>query len=115
MAFNGSWSEDEEKTIKSLNDLKAVYKEVRYDWPQLIGDEVLPIEMAIAFLDDTSVGLAHRKSEFDELCDLTSKALKTSVVENHETFNNSVGLYHVLLSIVKESQEDSLHIKAPVT
>lgn len=112
MAFNGSWSEDEEKkTIKSLNDLKSVYKEVRYDWPQLIGDEVLPIEMAIAFLDDTSVGLAHRKSEFDELCDLTSKALKTSVVENHETFNNSVGLYHVLLSIVKESQEDSLHIK----
>lgn len=112
MAFNGSWSEDEEKkSLRSLNGLKSIYKDVRYDWPQLNDDGTLPIEMAISFLDDTSVGLAHRKPEFDELCEATGKALRDSVVDNHETFNNSVGLYHLLLSIVKESQEDSLHIK----
>lgn len=112
MAFNGSWSEDEEKkTIKSLNGLKSIYKDVRYDWPQLNDEGTLPIELAISFLDDTSVGLAHRKPEFDELCEATRRALKESVVDNHETFNNSVGLYHLLLSMVKESQEDSLHIK----
>lgn len=112
MAFNGSWSEDEEKnSLKSLNGLKSIYKDVRYDWPQLNNDATLPIELAIAFLDDTSVGLAHRKPEFDELLEATRQALKVSVVDNHETFNNSVGLYHLLLSIVKESQEDSLYIK----
>lgn len=112
MAFNGNWSRDEEqKTQKSLSDLKSLYKDIRYDWPQLVQGDITPIELAIAFLDDTSVGLAHRKSEFDDLCEATSDALRAAVVENHETFNNSVGLYHLLTSIAKESQEDSLQIK----
>lgn len=112
MTFNGSHSiDDEKKTHQSLSELRSVYKDIRYDWPQLVQGELTPIEMAIAFLDDTSVGLAHRKAAFDELCETTAKLLRTAVVENHDTFNNSVGLYHLLLSIAKESQEDSTHIK----
>lgn len=112
MAFNGSRSrDDEERTLKSLADLKSLYKDLRYDWPQLVQGDTTPIELAIAFLDDTSVGLAHRKAEFDELCESTSESLRAAVVENHETFNNSVGLYHLLMDIAKESQEDSSNIK----
>lgn len=112
MAFNGSMSEaDEQKTKKSLADIKTLYKDIRYDWSQLTLGETTPIELAIAFLDDTSVGLAHRKAEFDELCATTNDVLRRAVVENHEIFNNSVGLYHMLMSIAKESQEDSAQIK----
>lgn len=112
MSFTGSQSKDDvKKTQQSLSELRSVYKDIRYDWPQLVQGEITPIELAIAFLDDTSVGLAHRKSEFDELCEHTAESLRTAVVENHETFNNSVGLYHLLLSIAKESQQDSSHIK----
>lgn len=112
MSFNGNVSKDDEmKTQQSLADLRSVYKDVRYDWPQLVQGEVLPLELAIAFLDDTSVGLAHRKDEFDELCQHTAESLRAAVVENHDTFNNSVGLYHLLLSMAKKSQEDSTHIK----
>lgn len=112
MAFNGSMSEDDErKTQKSLADVKTLYKDIRYDWSQLTTGDTTPIELAIAFLDDTSVGLAHRKADFDELCETTSDTLRRAVVENHEIFNNSVGLYHMLMSIAKESQEDSAQIK----
>ncbi|GBL50478.1 hypothetical_protein [Candidozyma auris] len=112
MAFNGMVSEDEErKTKKSLADVKTLYKDIRYDWSQLTTGDTTPIELAIAFLDDTSVGLAHRKAEFDELCEITSDTLRKAVVENHEIFNNSVGSYHMLMSIAKESQEDSAQIK----
>lgn len=112
MVFGGSRSKDEEqRTEKSMSDLKSVYKDIRYDWPQLVQGNLTPIEMAIAFLDDTSVGLAHRKADFDDLCEATGQALRAAVVDNHETFNNSVGLYHLLLSITQESQKDSLEIK----
>ncbi|OBA19117.1 hypothetical protein METBIDRAFT_80055 [Metschnikowia bicuspidata var. bicuspidata NRRL YB-4993] len=112
MAFSGNVSDDEmKKSLQSLADLKSVYKDIHYDWPQLIQGEVTPIELAISLLDDTSVGLAHRKSEFDELCETTGQALKAAVVENHETFNNSIGLYHQLISIAKDSQLDSKVIK----
>lgn len=112
MSFTGSATKDEEKKAQqSLSDLRSVYKDIRYDWPQLVQGETTPLELAIAFLDDTSVGLAHRKPEFDELCQHTAEILRSAVVENHDTFNNSVGLYHLLLSIAKDSQEDSSHIK----
>lgn len=112
MSFNGSVSKDDErKTQQSLADLRSIYKDVRYDWPQLVQGEVSPLELAVGFLDDTSVGLAHRKAEFDELCEHTAETLRAAVVENHDTFNNSVGLYHLLLSMAKESQDDSSHLK----
>lgn len=112
MSFNGNMSKDEKKkSQRSLLDLRSVYKDVRYDWPQLVQGKTTPLELAIAFLDDTSVGLAHRKPEFDELCQQTAEVLRSAVVESHDTFNYSVGLYHMLLSIARESQDDSSHIK----
>lgn len=112
MAFNGNVSrDDEEKTLKSLSELKSLYRDIRYDWAQLATGEISPIELAIAFLDDTSVGLAHRKAEFDDLCESASDALRNAVVENHEIFNNSVGLYHLLLEMARTSQQDSADIK----
>lgn len=112
MVYNGGRNKDDEKqTQKSLAELKAVYKDIRYDWPQLVQGEVTPVEMAIAFLDDTSVGLAHRKADFDELCESMNHALRSAVVDNHESFTNSIGLYHQLLSIARETQGDSTEIK----
>lgn len=101
MAFGHSPAE-QELTARSMSRLKAAHKDVRYDWPQLVLDESLPLELAFQFLDDTLVGLAHRKAEFDLLCGAVGDALRAAVVENHEVFSNSVGLYHQLLLMVEE-------------
>lgn len=113
MAFNSNLSQAEKaKSQESISQLKSIYKDIRYDWPQLAQGEAVPLELAIAFLDDTSVGLAHRKEEFDSLCNTTGQALQSAVVENHEMFTNSIGLYHQLLGMIKASREDSAGIKA---
>ncbi|RLV96519.1 Exocyst complex component SEC8 [Spathaspora sp. JA1] len=94
----------------AVSELKQIYDGIRYDWPQIL-DNKSPIETAIALLDDSSVGLAHRLPEFEHLKHKTESGLRNVVHEHHETFNNSIGSYHMLLTTLHESQSDSHEIK----
>lgn len=98
---------EKERSLKSIARLKQLQNELKYEWPQIASGNVTPLEMAIAFLDDTLVGLAHRKPQFDELCEHFGAALREAVVDNHELFNNSVGLYHLLLNTAQDSQKQA--------
>lgn len=112
MNFSGHKSDKEERRLKeSLFELKEVLNTIKYDWPQVLKPEANPIEMAVALLDDTSVGMAHKMHEFERISDDTNRALRHVVSENHEIFNNSIGSYHLLLSTLQDSQEDSSQIK----
>lgn len=102
---------DHRRQKESITELKHVYTSIKYDWPQVLDGNTSPIEMAISLLDDTSVGLAHRKHEFERLSEETREALRNVVNENHEIFNNSIGSYHVLLSTLDDSKNDSAQIK----
>ncbi|KAG7665637.1 SEC8 [[Candida] subhashii] len=96
---------------ESISELKDVYQTIRYDWPQILDEHANPIDTAISLLDDSSVGLAHRLEDFRLLKSKTELALRHVVNEHHELFNNSIGTYHMLLSTLTESQEDSASIK----
>lgn len=112
MTFNGHRTENDERRQKeTMTELKNVLTSIKYDWPQCLKEDANPIDMAISLLDDTSVGLAHKKHEFERLSQDTSQALRHFVSENHEIFNNSIGSYHLLLSTLQDSQEDSAEIK----
>jgi exocyst complex component 4 len=118
MSRRGTWStslkeskEESRLANESIFELKEVYNTIKYDWPQFIQDESNPIETAVSLLDDTSVGLAHRLPEFTSIKEQTEAALRHVVNEHHELFNNSIGSYHLLLSSLKDSQDDSLEIK----
>lgn len=110
--FNGRRTlADQQRLRDSVSELKSVYKTIKYEWPQCLEEDANPIELAILLLDDTLVGLAHRMPEFERLLGDTSDALRLVVNENHEIFNNSIGLYHLLLSTLQDSQEDALQIR----
>ncbi|EGW30333.1 uncharacterized protein SPAPADRAFT_157214 [Spathaspora passalidarum NRRL Y-27907] len=96
----------------AISELKQIYDSIRYDWPQILDHRANAIETAISLLDDSSVGLAHRLPEFENLKQQTEVGLRNVVNEHHEIFNNSIGSYHMLLSTLRESQEDSTEIKA---
>lgn len=102
---------DQRRSKESITELKHVYTSIKYDWPQCLEDNANPIEMAITLLDDTSVGLAHKKHEFERLSQDTTQALRYVVNENHEIFNNSIGSYHLLVSTLQDSQNDAIQIK----
>lgn len=103
----GVSAEEQERSLKSIAHLKLLHRELKYEWSQLASGDLTPLEMAIAFLDDTLVGMAHRKPSFDALCENFGSALRAAVVDNHEIFNNSAGLYHILLRTAQDSQKQA--------
>lgn len=96
---------------ESIFELKEVHNTIKYDWPQFLVEDANPIEVAVALLDDTSVGLAHRFPEFQHIMKGTETALRHVVNEHHELFNNSIGSYHLLLSTLQDSHSDAGQIK----
>ena len=67
----------------------------------MLREDANPIEMAVALLDDTSVGLAHRLQEFNMLKESSEQALRSVVNEHYDLFNKSMGSYNTLLSTMK--------------
>jgi exocyst complex component 4 len=84
---------------------------MKYDWPQILSEDANPIEMAVSLLDDTSVGMAHKLDEFENLRQQTSTALRQVVNDKYELFNNSVSSYHLMLPLMDKSQQDANSIK----
>lgn len=99
----------------SVADLRTVYNNILYDWPQLVLESGNPIETAVALLDDTSVGMAHKYGAFCDLQTETEHALRTVVKEQHELFNGCIGQYHQLLSTLESSESDTAEIREILT
>ncbi|KAI5956783.1 SEC8 [Candida jiufengensis] len=95
----------------SIYALKEIHNTIKYDWPRILENDANPIEFAISLLDDSSVGMAHRLKEFQRMKNSTEKALRSVVKDHYELFNNSIGSYHMLLSTLNQSQQDSEVIK----
>ena len=100
-----------EPTSESMFQLKEIYNTMKYDWPQILSENANPIEMAVGLLDDTSVGMAHKLDEFENLRQQTSTALRQVVNDKYELFNNSVSSYHLMLPLMDKSQQDANNIK----
>ncbi|RCK58049.1 Exocyst complex component SEC8 [Candida viswanathii] len=98
-------------TDESIYSLKEIYNTIKYDWPQMLRDEANPIDITVALLDDTSVGLAHKLNDFHRLKSDTESALKYVVSEKHHMFHSTINSYNSLLATMKESQNDSAEIK----
>lgn len=109
----GSLKEDNDSRLidESIYSLKEIYNTIKYDWPQMLRDDANPIEVAVALLDDTSVGMAHRLNDFKRLKNETESALKYVVSEKHELFHSTITSYNTLLTTMKGSQKDSAEIK----
>lgn len=111
VSYNGSKSKNLDKMRESIFQLKENLNYIKYEWPQCLPEDANPIEMAIQLLDDTSVGLSHKLPDFNEIGETTSESLRRVVNEHYETFNNSIGSYHLLLSSFQQSQNDTDDIK----
>lgn len=52
---------------------------MKQDWPFMVGSECLPAYTALQFLDDSSLGLAHRSEEFYSAHQQLQSALRAIV------------------------------------
>lgn len=95
----------------SISELNEVMNYIKYEWPQVLEPNANPIELAISLLDDSSVGMAYKLPEFEDISDRVSSALRHVVNDHHEVFNNVIGGYHTLLNSSKLNQRDANDIK----
>ncbi len=63
-----SLSEDQQSAMNSsIDSLQNDLSLVKTQWHNIISTDSNPLEIALAFLDDTSVGLGYRYNEFNQL------------------------------------------------
>jgi exocyst complex component 4 len=75
------------------------------------GDECVPVQMALKLMDQSSLGLADRETEFQETHVDLQKSLKSIVNEHHQDFNSSIGTYHKIQSSIQASQSRVRYLK----
>ncbi|CAM9019264.1 unnamed protein product [Wickerhamomyces anomalus] len=85
--------------------------EVESHWSKTIGDNANPLDIALPLLDNTSVGLAHRRREFLDLKDRISNGLRQAVNEHFQAFNDSVGSYRSVVQNIANSQHTLTKVK----
>ncbi|ODQ81845.1 hypothetical protein BABINDRAFT_160077 [Babjeviella inositovora NRRL Y-12698] len=96
---------------RSLDDLETVLATAKRDWKQLNTSARNPLELALPLLDDSSVGLAHRYDEFQQLGRKVDATLRTAVKQHYDEFSNSIGSYGMLVKTISESQDETTEVR----
>lgn len=110
-----SYSEDQQHAMdNALDNLKSDLGLVKSQWSRVLTNESIPLELALAFLDDTSVGLGHRYTEFNQLKDQIGHHLQEVVNEHSQAFNSNVASYSQAVNAITKAQDKSLELRESV-
>lgn len=95
----------------SLDNLQNDLSLINSQWNRTLTEKTNPLELALAFLDDTSVGLGHRYQEFNQLKSQIGAHLQDVVNEHSQVFNANVASYGKTVACITEAQENTSHLK----
>ncbi|KAL3228998.1 Exocyst complex component SEC8 [Nakaseomyces bracarensis] len=110
-----SYSEDQQNAMdNALDNLKSDLSLVKSQWSRVLTNESIPLELALSFLDDTSVGLGHRYTEFNQLKDQIGRHLQEVVNEHSQAFNANVASYSQAVNAITKAQDKSLELRESV-
>jgi exocyst complex component 4 len=84
--------------------IEEVLRIIKQDWSFMTDEKCVPIQIALQFMDDSSLGLASRYPRFRELHAQLQAALRTIVNEQHQGFNSSIGRFHSIQAALQASQ-----------
>lgn len=91
--------------------MEEVLQHIKSDWKIMGGDKCVPVQMALKLMDQSSLGLADRETEFQDTHVDLQKSLKSIVNEHHQDFNSSIGTYHKIQSNIQASQSRVRYLK----
>lgn len=74
-------------------------------WSFMVGNDCVPVKVALQFMDQSSIGLADQYDQFQEIHAQLQSALKTIVNEHHQGFNSSIGTFHQIQASIQASQQ----------
>lgn len=98
---------DREK-IETLNSLQEVLKVFEYEWPDLISEDCIPLDIVLPLTGGNS------KQSYDDFQNLKARlkrSLKKAVNANFMAFNDSIGSYGISIETLNQSQNSLSGIK----
>ncbi|AEY95899.1 FADL317Cp [Eremothecium gossypii FDAG1] len=105
---------DENKHYDSLAKLQNDLSRIESSWNKVITKDANPLELALQFLDDTSVGLGHRYGEFHQLKSQIANNLQEAANEHYQTFANSIASYGQTVKYLNDSRGNISQVKGKV-
>lgn len=60
-------------------DIEDVLESIRQDFPFMMDDNCIPVQVALQLMDSSSLGLAHQYDQFGDVHKQLEKALKAIV------------------------------------
>ena len=104
-SWNRSRSRSRGNTGKAEKRIEDVLYYIKQDWPFMLEDKCVPVQVALHLLDDSSLGLARRYDEFQDAQEQLQSALRAIVNEHHQGFNSSIGTFHQIQASIQSSYD----------
>lgn len=98
----------------SISKLQRDLELLDTKWNRVINKDSNPLELALKFLDETSIGLNYRFDEFQELKSQIATDLQVVANDNYQAFNDSVASFSQTLEYITDSQDTLADIKSGV-
>lgn len=95
----------------ALDNLQDDLTHVESQWNRILTAKSNPLELALAFLDDTSVGLGHRYENFRQLKTRIGYDLKEAVNEHFQVLNTTVASYGIAVESITNAQDNISQLK----
>ncbi|CAB4253086.1 similar to Saccharomyces cerevisiae YPR055W SEC8 Essential 121kDa subunit of the exocyst complex [Maudiozyma barnettii] len=111
LSINSIDADHQHAMDSSLDNLQQDLSLISSQWNKVINEHSNPLELSLAFLDDTSVGLSHRYQEFTQLKEKIGSHLRLVVGEHSQAFNSNVASYSKTVLALTDAQENTTQIK----
>ncbi|QLL31376.1 hypothetical protein HG536_0B02390 [Torulaspora globosa] len=99
----------------SLDNLQGDLTHVETQWNRILNEQSNPLELALSFLDDTSVGLGHRYHDFKQLKTRIGFDLQEAVNEHFQVLNTNVASYGIAVDSITAAQDNIKQLKGQVS
>ncbi|KXJ92983.1 Sec8 exocyst complex component-specific domain-containing protein [Microdochium bolleyi] len=85
--------------------ISQVLQHIKSEWPAMVNNDCIPVQLALQLLDTSSVGRAHEYRKFQQTHQYLQDSLKGIVHEHHQGFNSSIGTFHKIQGSIQASQK----------
>lgn len=111
LSVNSITEQEQTEINQVLETLQSDLTLIDLQWKKTISQKTNPLQLALSFLDETSVGLGYRYQEFQQLNSQLGSHLQEVVNHYNQAFNENVASYTIASNSISESLEKTSEIK----
>ncbi|OAD77145.1 hypothetical protein PHYBLDRAFT_180340 [Phycomyces blakesleeanus NRRL 1555(-)] len=110
---NGYYADERNNSdrIGDFSEMEVVLRDIHNSWGFMLDENFDPVTLALALMDDSSVGKGKDYGAFQRILGNLDAALKTIVDDYYQGFNNSIGTFGGVLQHINDSQNRVAQMK----